>query len=393
MHVRLPPPEREPLTFGVEEEFVLADPVSGGVALAAPRVLELLDGEPAVTPEFLRFQIETATGVRTGLDELRADLLGLRGLVADAAGHAGCLVLASGTPPYGELPGLPGVTPEPRYQALAARFPSLIQQAGTCACHVHVGIPSPALGVRVLAGLRPWLAPLLALGANSPLAHGEDSGWASGRYPLWSRWPTATPPLDWPDAATYAASVDDAVRRGDAMDAHGVYFYARLSPKYPTVEIRISDVGLTVEDAVLMAGLARALVVTILEEARAGVAVRAVPDRLVLASLTAAAREGAPGHGVDPFTGELRPQRLIVDGLLEYVRPALLAAGDLAAVERQLAVVRAGETGAQRQRALFAGAGSPGVFVAGLAAATLAGTSTPAARRAVPVQDGCSPSR
>ncbi|MEV6627019.1 carboxylate--amine ligase, partial [Amycolatopsis sp. NPDC051114] len=60
---------------------------------------------------------------------------------------------------------------------------------------------------------------------------------------------------------------------------------------------------------------------------------------------------------------------------------------------RQLAVVRAGETGAQRQRALFAGAGSPGVFVAGLAAATLAGTSTPAARRAVPVQDGCSPSR
>ncbi|MFI5585977.1 YbdK family carboxylate-amine ligase [Amycolatopsis sp. NPDC051758] len=387
--MRLPLPERDRLTLGVEEEFVLADPVNGGVALAAPRVLALLDGEPAVTPEFLRFQIETATGIRTGLDELRADLLGLRGLVADAAGHAGCLLLASGTPPCGDLPGLPGVTAEPRYQALAARFPELIPQAGTCACHVHVGIPSPALGVRVLAGLRPWLAPLLALSANSPFAHGADSGWASGRYPLWSRWPTAKPPLDWPDVAAYSASVDESVRRGEAMDAHGVYFYARLSPKYPTVEIRIADVGLTAEDAVLCAGLVRALVVTILEEARAGVAPRPVRTPLVAASLTAAARDGGPGHGIDPFTGEVLPQRLIVDRLLEYVHPALLATGDLATVERQLAAVRAGETGAQLQRALFAEAGSPGAFVAKLASATLAGASCSSpARCPVTVHEG-----
>jgi glutamate---cysteine ligase / carboxylate-amine ligase len=391
VHVRFPLPERDRLTIGVEEEFVLADPVTGGVALAAPRVLTLLDGEPAVTQEFLRFQIETATGIHTGLDEIRADLLGLRGLVADAAGHAGCLLLASGTPPCGDLPGLPGVTAEPRYLALAERFPALIAQAGTCACHVHVGIPSPALGVRVLAGLRPWLAPLLALSANSPFAHGADSGWASGRYPLWSRWPTAKPPLAWPDAAAYTASVDEAVRRGEAMDAHGVYFYARLSPKYPTVEIRIADVGLTTEDAVLFTGLVRALVVTILEEARAGVAPRPVRTPLVVAALTAAARDGCPGPGIDPLTGDVLPQRLLVDRLLEYVRPALLATGDLATVERQLAVVRAGETGADRQRALFAEAGSPGAFVAKLTAATLAGTGmagSPPARRPAVVHEG-----
>jgi carboxylate-amine ligase len=384
--VRLSLPENDELTIGVEEEFVLADPLTGRVALAAPRVLELLDGEPAVMPEFLRFQVETATGIRTRLDEVRADLLGLRRLVADAAGHAGCLVLASGTPPCGDLPGLPGVTDEPRYRALAARFPALLPEAGTCACHVHVGIPSPALGVRVLAGLRPWLAPLLAISANSPLAHDEDSGWASTRYPLWSRWPTAKPPLDWPDAAAYAASIDDAVRRGDAMDAHGVYFYARLSPKYPTVEVRIADVGLTAEDAVLHAGLVRALVVTILAEARAGVAPRPVRTALVVASLTAAARDGYPGHGIDPFTGRVVPQSLIVDRLLEYVGPALRANGDLTTIDRQLAAVRAGETGAQRQRALFAKPGGPAAFVAALASATLAGAGGPGRSRLPPVR-------
>ncbi|MDX3187700.1 YbdK family carboxylate-amine ligase [Streptomyces sp. MN03-5084-2B] len=391
MHVRLSLLERTDLTLGVEEEFVLADPATGGVALAAPRVLELLDGEPAVMPEFLRFQIETATGIHTGLDEIRAELLGLRRLVADAAGHAGCLVLASGTPPCGDLPGLPGVTAEPRYRTLAARYPALLPEAGTCACHVHVGIPSPALGVRVLAGLRPWLAPLLAISANSPLAHGEDSGWASGRYPLWSRWPTANPPLDWPDATAYAASVDGAVRRGEALDATGVYFYARLSPKYPTVEIRVADVGLTAEDAVLLAGLTRALVVTILAEARAGVAPRPVRTALVVASLTAAARGGYPGHGIDPWTGQVLPQHVLVGRLLEYVRPALEANGDFATIERQLAAVRAGETGAARQRALFADAGSPAALVAKLASTTLAergGSGSVPGRRPVAVHDG-----
>jgi carboxylate-amine ligase len=391
VHVRLSLPERNDLTLGVEEEFVLVDPATGGVALAAPRVLELLDGEPAVMPEFLRFQIETATGIHTGLDGIRAELLGLRRLVADAAGHAGCLVLASGTPPCGDLPGLPGVTAEPRYRALAARYPALLPEAGTCACHVHVGIPSPALGVRVLAGLRPWLAPLLAISANSPLAHDEDSGWASGRYPLWSRWPTANPPLDWPDATAYAASVDGAVRRGEALDPTGVYFYARLSPKYPTVEIRIADVGLTAEDAVLLAGLTRALVVTILAEARAGVAPRPVRTALVVASLTAAARGGYPGHGFDPWTGQVLPQHVLVGRLLEYVRPALEANGDFATIERQLAAVRAGETGAARQRALFADAGSPAALVAKLASTTLAergGSGPVPGRRPVAVHDG-----
>ncbi|MEV5714567.1 YbdK family carboxylate-amine ligase [Amycolatopsis mediterranei] len=394
MRGRLSLPDKADLTIGVEEEFVLADPVTGGVALAAPRVLELLDGDPAVMPEFLRSQIETATGIHTGLDEIRTELLGLRGLVADAARQAGCLLLASGTPPCGDLPGLSGVTAEPRYRALAARFPALVPAAGTCACHVHVGIPSPALGVRVLAGLRPWLAPLLAISANSPITHDADSGWASARYPLWSRWPTAKPPQEWPDAAAYAASVDDAVRRGEAMDAHGVYFYARLSPKHPTVEIRIADVGLTAEDAVLLTGLVRALVVTILAEARVGVMPRPVRTPRVVASLTAAARGGYPGRGIDPCTGEVLPQHQLVAQLIEYVGPALQATGDLATIDRRLAAIRAGETGAERQRALFADAASPTAFVAKLAAATLTGTGTsghpgpPPAQRPAAVHDG-----
>ena len=88
--------------------------------------------------------------------------------------------MASGVAPY-RTPGLAAVTPQPRYRELARRYGPVVAEAGTCGCHVHVGVPSRDLGVQVLARLRPWLAPLLAVSANSPIADGHDTRWASWR--------------------------------------------------------------------------------------------------------------------------------------------------------------------------------------------------------------------
>ena len=115
---------------------------------------------------------------------------------------------------------------------------------------MHVGVPSREAGVQVLARLRPWLAPLLAVSANSPIAGGHDTRWASWRYPIWSRWPTALPPAAWPDAAAYDAAVRRLIGQGAALDERSVYFLARLSPRYPTVEVRVADVCLNAGTAV-----------------------------------------------------------------------------------------------------------------------------------------------
>ncbi|WP_370962547.1 glutamate--cysteine ligase [Amycolatopsis sp. cg9] len=354
-------------TVGVEEEFVLADPRSGATAAVAPRVLELLADEPGVQAEFLRFQVETATGVCRSLPQVRADLTRLRRRLAEAAEPAGCVALATGVAPFGAAPR---VTADPRYRTLAARFPALVGEAGTCACHVHVGVPSRAAGARVLARLRPWLAALLAISANSPYVEGLDSGWASARYPLWSRWPTARPPGEWRDVADYDAAVGGAVRGGQAIDARSVYFYARLSPRHPTVEVRIADVCLEVADAVLLAGLVRGLVVTALAEERRGAPPPRVPDALVERALRAAARYGLAGPGVDVLTGIPVAHEGLVEDLLAYVRPALRAMGDLDDVVAGWCALRSRGGGAERQRALRAGSATPAEFVARLAAVT-----------------------
>lgn len=355
------------VTVGVEEEFVLVDPRSGVTAAEAPRVLELLKDEPGVVAEFLRYQVESVTGVCRSLSEVRADLTRLRGRVAEAAEDAGCVALATAVAPFARASP---VTDDPRYRRLADRFPRLIGEAGTCGCHVHVGVPSRAVGVRVLARLRPWLATVLAISANSPYVDGLDSGWASTRYPLWSRWPTVRPPSAWHDTAGYDAAVDGAIRGGKAIDARSVHFHARLSPRHPTVEVRIADVCLDVDDAVLLAGLVRGLVGTALAEERNGVPPPHVPDVLVERSLRAAARHGLGGPGVDVLTGVPVAHERLAEDLLAHVRPALRATGDLEDVRSGLGALTARGGGSERQRALRAGSGTPADFVARLAATT-----------------------
>ena len=290
-------------TLGVEEEFVLLDPSTGATVLAGPDLVRMLGGEPGVQQELMRFQVETATGVCTGLDEVGRELIRLRRLAAAAAAQLGCRLVASGVAPY-RTPGLAAVTGQPRYQELARRYGPVVADAGTCACHVHVGVPSRDLGVQVLARLRPWLAPLLAVTANSPIAGGHDTGWASWRYVIQSRWPTAVPPAVWPDAAAYDTAVRRLIGRGAALDERSVYFLARLSPRYPTVEVRIADVCLDTGTAVLLAGLTRALVATALAEARRGTPTPAAPARQVTAAQAAAARHGLAGAAADPVTGQ-----------------------------------------------------------------------------------------
>ena len=373
------------ITVGVEEEFVLLDPGTGGVVLAGPELVRMLGGEPGVRQELMRFQVETGTGVCTSLDEVGGELIRLRRLAAAAAARLGCRLVASGVAPY-RTPGLAAVTPQPRYQELARRYGPVVAEAGTCACHVHVGVPSRDLGVQVLARLRPWLAPLLAVTANSPIAGGHDTGWASWRYAIQSRWPTATPPAVWPDAAAYDTAVRRLIRSGAALDERSVYFFARLSPRYPTIEVRIADVCLEAGTAVLLAGLTRALVATALAEARRGTPAPAAPARQVAAALAAAARHGLAGPGTDPVTGQAADAPALRSRLLEHVHPALRGHGDTQTVTRLLRRLDDRGTGADRQRALFTHAASTPAFITALAHATLSGYQPGRQRPDAPVR-------
>jgi carboxylate-amine ligase len=191
---------------------------------------------------------------------------------------------------------------------------------------------------------------LTALSANSPYWEEEDTGYASYRTLVWSRWPSSGPTGLFHDPDGYDAAIADLLRTGAIVDEAMVYFDARLSAKYPTVEIRVADVCLEVADAVLLAALCRGLV----ETAAAGG--RAARPRLELLRGAGwrAARSGLTGDLVDVSGGAPVPAWTLVRRLVDHIAPALERYGDLAAVEASLDRLRDRGTGADVQRAAFA---------------------------------------
>ncbi|OJF16207.1 carboxylate-amine ligase [Couchioplanes caeruleus] len=356
------------LTVGVEEEFLLLDR-TGAVASAASKVARHAGFDGRITPEYMSYQLETMSRVCRGLDELRSDLVALRRRAAAGARQAGVWLIASGTPPFRAGP-LDALSDHARYRALARQFPSATAAGGTCACHVHVGVPDRDLAVAATVRLRPWLPALLALTVNSPYTADTDTGWASYRYVAQRRWPTFRAPEFWPNARRYDEVVHSLVTCRAALDEASVYFLARPSARYPTVEVRVADTCLTSEDAVMYAGLVRALVATVIEDERQRRPQHPAPRISVDAALLMAAQRGTRTTSPRP------PQASagLVARLLSKVTPALAAAGDLhevrAWVFRQL---REG-TGADRQRSLWSRAECPAAFVI-----ALAGTTVPSA--------------
>lgn len=370
------PPEPDLLTVGVEEEFLLVDPHSGVAVPAVDLVMEQVPAELAgqVEREFQTSQIEIGSPPGLDLDAIRHSLGLLRAGLADAADRAGVRLLAIGTGPI-EGP-VPPVVDKPRFDRMIERFRLLAPGPGNNGMHVHVGVPDPETGVRVLNHVRPWLPILHALTANSPFSAGEDTGYASWRSVEWERWPSVAP-TPWLDSYEhYQRLIGQLIDSGVMLDEGMLYWYARLSAKYPTVEIRIGDVCPALDDTILVAALVRAMVATAMTDVAAGRPAPRVDHHLLVAAHWRAAHDGLDGRAVDPDTGRLRPAWEVLDRLVDRVRPELDRHGDTARVTGLLAGVRRHGTGATRQRAVYARTGKLVDVVADVARQTRGGAPT-----------------
>jgi carboxylate-amine ligase len=327
-------------------------------------------------PELKAQQLELGTPVCTSLAEVGSALRFWRGRADAAAASVGARVAALATSP---VPVEPIATEGERYEQMLDAFGLTAQEMLTCGCHVHVSVQDDEEGVAVLDRIRVWLPVLTALTANSPFWQGTDTGYASYRSRAWQRWPSAGPTELLGDAAAYRRLVDDVLATGTALDSGMLYFDARLSEKWPTVEVRTADVALRVEDAVTLAGIVRGLVETAAREARRGTPPPAVRTEVLRVAAWRAGRSGLEGDLVDPRTGRPAPAADVVAGLLDHLGPALADAGDEQCVTDGLTELLRRGTGAHLQRRVHAESGGDLAAVVRAAVAVTAGEDEPTA--------------
>ena len=366
---------REEYTLGVEEEYQIIDPGTRGLRSLSGRVVEGAGGEVGdgeVVSELMESQVEGVSPVCRTLSEVRAELLRLRRTVIRAAGEEARIAAAS-THPFSHWRDQT-VTPKERYRVLMESYQQLAQEQVVFGFHVHVGIKDLEAAVRVMNRLRVWLAPLLAISANSPFWLGEDSGYASYRTQVWGRFPVSGPPGMFGSRAEHDALVAALVETGTIEDATKVYWDARLPEKTETIEVRVADVCPTVDEAVMLAGLCRALVRSCFERDGREEPYPAVRPELLIAAHWRASRFGLDGELVDVEEETLVPAKHAVQRLLTFARSALEEFGDWEEVSSIVRDTLEHGNGASRQRAAYRRTGTLEAVVDHLVEETARGT-------------------
>ncbi|MEV7608430.1 YbdK family carboxylate-amine ligase [Microbacterium sp. NPDC089320] len=342
--------------FGVEEEFVLLDEQTLVPSAMSPETRERILAEvgSGLTPEYLTCQIESATEPCVTRADAERQLRRTRSLLRDHAGAQYGMFAPTGTPFIS--PNRFAVSRSAHYDSVAAQLAEITREHEVNGLHIHVEVPDDEERVRVLNRVRAWLPALLAISGNAPFSHGRDTGFDSWRSILIRRLPSSWSPPHFHDLDDYRRRIAEFVDLGSLADPSSLSWTARLSERFPTVEVRVFDAQLTIDDTLLAVALTRALLVSDALDDCAVVELDAID-----ASLWTAARFGPGARLVDPADGRIAPAWSVVDRLVDRIRPTLAHLGDDEFVDEGIARIKAYGTGAQRQRAAYAERGSAGL--------------------------------
>jgi len=345
--------QSEPFTMGVEEEYQIIDPVTYELSSSSRALLSKAQqtlGEKA-QPELQLSQVEAATPICRSLQQVRQELIHMRGKMITAASRQEKYLAAAGTHPFSHWKSQ-HITPKQRYQEIAEVQQQLAREP-VFGCHVHIGLEDRELALEVMNRASIWLAPLLALATNSPFWLGEDSGYASFRTVLWSRWPTSGQPQYFTCLNEYEALLRALVATGSVEDATKIYWDIRLSERFKTIEFRVADCCLTVDEVVMMVGLIRAMVQTCYAQARHNEAFPVVRPELLRAAHWRAARYGISRELMDVAAQCSLPAAAMIEKMLMVLRPVLEAEGNWDEIASLVHETLRGGNGSMRQRAAY----------------------------------------
>lgn len=326
--------DRQQRSFGIEEEYLLLDQVTGRPVNLAPELQRVGTRSGFVAErEFLSCQLETSTPICVSAQEASTTLHEFRTKMSAAAADHGVILAGVGLPPVGnETTGR--VTPNDRY----LQIKPMLGRAGwyhySTGLHVHVEVPNKDIGAEVIARVARWIPALVALSANSPIWEGEPTGFASWRHLQGITWPVSGYPPFFDSAADYERTLENLIRSNIILDQGVVNWSVRLSQKFPTVEFRFADAQLNQADSVAIAIILRSLVEKTINEIIAGFTRPRLDISLVQGAIWCAARDGLSDTLIDPLEARRVPAFEFVDLMIDNIATELHIFGDFARVSQ-----------------------------------------------------------
>ena len=345
---------RPAFSLGIEEEYLLVDRETRNLVsdpnsdMWQSAVATL--GEKAM-PEFLRAQLEVATGIHSTVAAAGEELAHMRQSLNDSLSKHGAAVMAASTHPFA-LWWEQQPTDKDRYKVMAEDLGMVARRMVICGMHVHAGIEDPDLRIDLMNQVRYFLPHLLAISTSSPFWGSRNTGLKSYRISTFRTMPRTGLPEEFSSWSEYQRHVDVLVRARIIDDSTKIWWDIRPSARFPTLEMRITDVCTRVEDAMTVAACYVSLLHMLFRLKGSNQRWRQYAPMLISENIWRAQRYGVEGTLMDFGKGVLVPFSELVEELIEVVAPDAEELGCRPEVERARTIVAEG-TSAERQIARY----------------------------------------
>jgi glutamate---cysteine ligase / carboxylate-amine ligase len=256
------PTNADNFSFGIEEEYFLADAGSLEAALRTPdELFEAVNWSTGgqATRELLQAQLEVGTNVHSHATDAFEELKFLRKEVGKIAAQYGFAIMACGTHPTAAWDESVH-SPKLRYTEMMHDLRMLGQRNMLCGMHVHVQLPDPDQRFQIMCDMIPYIPLFIALSTSSPFWHSQETGLKGYRLAAYDELPRTGLPELLCSKEQYDDFVAALVNSGAMPDASYIWWSMRPSMRHPTLELRAPDCCTRVQDAIAISCLYRVLV-------------------------------------------------------------------------------------------------------------------------------------
>jgi len=340
-------------TLGIEEEY----------QVICPQTRELISHDQKIVTEAAKIMgdqckaemhqavVEVGTNICQDVTDARAQIKHLRKSISGIANDLGFKIGAAGTHPFSKWENQ-HITPNPRYDEIINELQDTARSNLIFGLHVHVGMEDKQMAIHLVNAMRYFLPHLYALSTNSPFWEGRNTGFKSFRSKVFDKFPRTGIPGIFDNYAQYESYVNLLVKTNCIDNPKKIWWDIRVHPFFPTLEVRICDVPLTVNETISIAALIQALVAKLYKLKSQNLSFMNYHRALINENKWRAGRYGIDGKMIDFGKEAEVDTKLLMLELLDFVDDVVDDLGSRYEIEYIHQMLKTG-TGADRQLAIF----------------------------------------
>ena len=340
-------------TLGVEEEYMVLDPATYELKSHEQKIVH--EGQKVikdkVKAEMHQAVVEVGTDICTDVDEAYKDVAQLRKTIADIANGLDFAMGAAGTHPFSHWESQL-ITDHARYNEIVNELQEAARSNLIFGLHVHVGMETREMANHIANSTRYFLPHIYALSTNSPFWEGRQTGYKSFRTKVFDKFPRTGIPEAFDNIELYENYVKLLVKTNCIDNAKKIWWDLRVHPFFNTVEFRICDVPMTVDETIALAALFQAVCAKIYKLRLQNMNFIQYSRALINENKWRASRYGIDGRLIDFGKEEEVNARVLIAELLDFVDDVVDNLGSRHRLAYVNKILENG-TGADRQLEVF----------------------------------------